>query len=136
MQAIHFFLPIATPFGRLGLGTCYDLRFPEVALHAALQGAELLIYPSAWVDGPLKALQWKTLISARAIENGITVIGCSQYAKDTFIGQSFACDPFRQYTGRWEGRKNELLLVPVTPGLTRDAHSRIPSLVNRRTDLY
>ena len=56
------FLPIATPFGRLGLGTCYDLRFPEVALHAALQGAELLIYPSAWVDGPLKALQWKTLL--------------------------------------------------------------------------
>lgn len=129
------FLPIATPFGRLGLGTCYDLRFPEVALHAALQGAELLIYPSAWVDGPLKALQWKTLISARAIENGITVIGCSQYVKDTFIGQSFACDPFGNTLAEG-GQQNELLLVPVTPGLTRDAHSRIPSLVNRRTDLY
>lgn len=129
------FFPISTPFGRIGLGICYDLRFPELSRHAALQGAELLIYPSAWMDGPLKALQWKTLISARAIENGITVIGCSQYAKDTFIGQSFACDPFGN-TLAYGGLKNELLLVPIEPGRTRDAQSRIPSLSNRRTDLY
>lgn len=34
--------------------TCYDLRFPELALHLALQGADVLVLPAAWVKGPLK----------------------------------------------------------------------------------
>lgn len=129
------FIPISTPFGKLGLGTCYDLRFPEVARHAARLGADLLIYPSAWVHGEQKVVQWKTLLAARAIENTITVIGCSQYIQDTFIGQSYACDPFGRVLAEGS-EKQELLLVPVSSEVNEHARSLIPSLNNMRKDLY
>lgn len=130
-----FFTPVKTPFGRLGLGTCYDLRFPELARNAALQGAELLIYPSAWVQGDMKAVQWKTLLAARAVENGMTVIGCSQYVKDTFIGQSLAYDPFGRVLA--SGTENiQLILAHVTPEDSGRARAQIPALNNMRSDLY
>lgn len=67
--------PVNTPLGKAGLGTCYDLRFPEPARIQALKGAEVLIYPSAWVDGPDKFMQWEALLRARAIENTVFTIG-------------------------------------------------------------
>ena len=51
---------------KVGLMTCYDLRFPELALAQALQGAEILVLPAAWVRGPLKEHHWSTLLAARA----------------------------------------------------------------------
>ncbi|HBB1090561.1 TPA: hydrolase, partial [Escherichia coli] len=45
---------------KVGLMTCYDLRFPELALAQALQGAEILVLPAAWVRGPLKEHHWST----------------------------------------------------------------------------
>lgn len=57
---------IDTPFGKLGLAICYDLRFPEVARNAALSGCELVVYPSAWHDGPEKLNRWRALLKARA----------------------------------------------------------------------
>ncbi|MGP8847504.1 nitrilase-related carbon-nitrogen hydrolase, partial [Enterobacter hormaechei] len=45
---------------KVGLMTCYDLRFPELALAHALQGAEILVLPAAWVRGSLKEHHWST----------------------------------------------------------------------------
>ena len=67
--------PIRTPFCTLGLGICYDLRFPEVARALAAQGCDLIVFPAAWHDGPHKALHWETLLRARAIENECFVAG-------------------------------------------------------------
>lgn len=53
---------------KVGLMTCYDLRFPELALAQALQGAEILVLPAAWVRGPLKEHHWSTLLAARALD--------------------------------------------------------------------
>ena len=50
---------------KVGLMTCYDLRFPELALAQALQGAEILVLPAAWGRGPLKEHHWSTLLAAR-----------------------------------------------------------------------
>ena len=130
-----FFEPVDTPFGKLGLATCYDLRFPEVARHAALKGAEIFIYPAAWVQGKGKARQWKTLLTARAIENGMYVIGCSQYVPDKYIGQSLACNPFGEIIAEG-GMQEELILVPVSAEESAAARRMIPSLQNRRPDLY
>ena len=74
--------PVNTPLGKAGLGTCYDLRFPEPARIQALKGAEVLIYPSAWVDGPDKFMQWEALLRARAIENTVFTIGCCHYSEE------------------------------------------------------
>lgn len=55
-----------TPFGRLGLSICYDLRFPE--LYRAMSGVDIIAVPSAFTETTGKA-HWETLIRARAIEN-------------------------------------------------------------------
>lgn len=50
----------------VGLMTCYDLRFPDMALSLALSGAEVLVLPAAWLKGPHKEAHWATLLAARA----------------------------------------------------------------------
>ncbi|MFP3663363.1 nitrilase-related carbon-nitrogen hydrolase, partial [Burkholderia sp. SIMBA_043] len=49
---VSLFTPVETPFGKIGLLVCYELRFPEIARYQALHGADLLVVPSGWVKGP------------------------------------------------------------------------------------
>ena len=63
---------------RVGLMTCYDLRFPELARQLVDRGAELLLVPAAWVAGDLKVDHWRTLLRARAIENTVYVAAAAQ----------------------------------------------------------
>ncbi len=64
--------------GRFGMMICYDLRFPELARMLTLQGANILLAPSGWVQGDLKLDHWQTMIKARALENGCYVIAPDQ----------------------------------------------------------
>lgn len=63
---------------RVGVLTCYDLRFPEAARRLVDAGATALAVPAAWAAGDLKADHWTTLLRARAIENTAYVIGATQ----------------------------------------------------------
>ena len=87
------FEPVETPAGRLGIITCYELRFPELAAEQKKRCAEVLFVPAGWVCGENKPLHWNTLLCARAIENGVTVIGADQYRADHFIGHSAVFAP-------------------------------------------
>ena len=87
------FSPIDTPAGRLGIITCFELRFPALAAEQKRRGADLLFVPAGWVQGENKLLHWRTLLCARAIENGLTVLGADQYAPGQFIGHSMAFAP-------------------------------------------
>jgi predicted amidohydrolase len=78
---------------RVGLLTCYDLRFPEVGRVLADAGADVLAVPAAWVRGPLKEEHWSTLLRARAIENTCYVAAAAQCAP-TYCGRSELIDPF------------------------------------------
>ena len=62
----------------VGLMTCYDLRFPELARALVDRGAELLVVPAAWVAGERKVDHWRTLVRARAIENTVYVAAAGQ----------------------------------------------------------
>lgn len=66
-----------TPWGGLGVLTCYDLRFPEQARALAAQGADLLVVPAAFTAVTGEA-HWQVLLRARAIENQCLVIGAGQ----------------------------------------------------------
>ena len=77
---------------RVGLMTCYDLRFPELARLLVDRGAEVLVVPSAWVAGPRKVEHWRTLVRARAIENTVFVVAAAQPGP-RYSGHSMVVDP-------------------------------------------
>lgn len=77
---------------RLGLMTCYDLRFPEVARTLIDQGADALVVPAEWVRGPLKEHHWTTLLAARAIENTCYVVA-ADHPGSLGVGLSQIIDP-------------------------------------------
>lgn len=111
--------PVETPFGRIGVGICYDLRFPEQARAAALAGADLMVFPAAWVDGPLKVDQWRTLLAARAIENEFFVAGLSRCdrafggtARD-YAGNSCVFGPLGRCVAQARGIEEELIVCAI-----------------------
>lgn len=68
---------IETPFGKIGLAICFDLRFPELFRELVLQGAEIIVLPSAFTAITGKA-HWEVLLRARAIENLCYVVASAQ----------------------------------------------------------
>ncbi|OGT38904.1 MAG: acyltransferase [Gammaproteobacteria bacterium RIFCSPHIGHO2_12_FULL_38_14] len=68
---------VGTPFGKLGLAVCYDVRFPELFRHLFKKGAEIITLPSAFTVPTGKA-HWELLVRTRAVENFCYVIGACQ----------------------------------------------------------
>ena len=114
----------------VGLMTCYDLRFPELARELVRLGAQLLVVPSAWVAGPGKVLHWRTLAMARAIENTVYVAAVGQPGP-RYTGHSLVVGPAGDLIGE-VGDGDHLLTASVgTEGLDQ-ARADNPSLRNRR----
>lgn len=130
----RLFEPVCTPFGRIGLAICYDLRFPEVARYEALAGCDVLIVPAAWVDGPAKAAQWKTLLAARAIENQMFVAGVSR-ADAGYVGQSCVFGPMGASLAEG-GREEELVVARISLDELESVRKSMPVLTHRRPELY
>lgn len=130
----RLFDPVDTPFGRVGLAICYDLRFPEVARRAALAGCEVLVIPAAWVDGRLKAEQWKTLLAARAIENELFVAGVSRVDKGC-VGQSAVFAPDGVMVAH-AGDQETLLTARIDTAQIERVRAAIPVFEHRRQELY
>lgn len=128
------FEPIDTPFGKLGMAICYDLRFPEVSRSAALAGCDIMAYPAAWVDGPKKAAQWETLLTARAIENEMFVIGACRADKG-YIGKSLVIAPDGTVVSRGD-TDEELLIAHLDTKLLEQMRSAIPVFAHRRPEIY
>jgi predicted amidohydrolase len=76
----------------VGLQTCYDIRFPEVTRRLVDAGAVLVLVPAEWVPGPLKEQHWRTLVTARALENTIYV-AAADHAPPGGVGASMVVDP-------------------------------------------
>jgi predicted amidohydrolase len=76
----------------VGLQTCYDIRFPEVTRRLVDAGANLVAVPAEWVRGPLKEQHWRTLVTARAIENTIYV-AAADHTPPIGVGTSLIVDP-------------------------------------------
>lgn len=76
----------------VGMMTCYDLRFPEVARTLVDAGADVIVVPAEWVRGPLKEHHWTTLLAARAIENTV-YIAAADHPTPIGVGHSQIIDP-------------------------------------------
>ena len=115
---------------RVGLMTCYDLRFPEHARALVAANAELLVVPAAWVAGDHKLDHWRTLLAARAIENTVHVAAAAQ-GGDRYTGHSIAVDPMGSIVVEAENAPEILRAVLEADDVTR-ARDVNPSLANRR----
>jgi deaminated glutathione amidase len=115
---------------RIGLMTCYDLRFPELARALVADGAQALVVPAAWVAGPRKVDHWTTLARARAIENTAYVVAVGQPGP-RYTGHSIVVDPLGEVLVE-AGEKPETLNVTLEPEVVDAARRTNPSLANRR----
>jgi deaminated glutathione amidase len=115
---------------RIGLMTCYDLRFPELARALVADGAEVLVVPAAWVAGARKVDHWTTLARARAIENIAYVVAVGQPGP-RYTGHSIAVDPLGVVLVE-AGEKAETLEVVLDREVVQAARRTNPSLANRR----
>jgi len=117
---------------KVGLMTCYDVRFPELARRLVLDGAEVLALPAAWVKGPLKEMHWEVLVTARALENTCYVVAVGECGERN-IGNSMVVDPLGVAIAR---AAETPALVFTTLERERLNHARkiLPVLQNRCFD--
>ncbi|GHO83689.1 carbon-nitrogen hydrolase family protein [Dictyobacter formicarum] len=130
----QLFTPLETPFGRMGLFVCYELRFPEIARYQAEQGVDFFVMPSAWVMGALKETHWQHLVAARAIENTAYMFSCDQVGNN-YLGRSLLIDPLGVVLA--EGNEGECMLYSdMDPQRLDVARQTLPALTHRRPDLF
>jgi predicted amidohydrolase len=115
---------------RLGLMTCYDLRFPELGRALVDAGAQAFVVPSAWVAGPGKIHHWRTLITARAIENTVDVVAAAQNGEH-YCGHSVIIDATGSMVEE-AGEGDAVLRADLTATAISEVRGVNPSLLNRR----
>lgn len=123
--------PVFTAGGMTcGLQTCYDLRFPESSRRLVDAGAEVLIVPAQWVRGPQKEHHWRTLLTARAIENTVHVVA-ADHAPPIGTGCSMILDPMG-VTLASLGEQHGTAIADLDPERTAAVRRINPGLANRR----
>ncbi|MBS0380588.1 MAG: carbon-nitrogen hydrolase family protein [Proteobacteria bacterium] len=124
---------IDTPFGRLGLSVCYDVRFPELYRHLSADGAQILSIPSAFTS-PTGRAHWETLLRARAIENLCYVIAPAQSGfhpsgRETY-GDSMIVDFWGRILRRVP-RGTGFAIAEIEPARQAQVRESFPALSNR-----
>ncbi|GME87340.1 hypothetical protein B5S28_g4338 [[Candida] boidinii] len=136
-KATVFELP---EYGNVGLGICYDIRFPELAMIAARppNNAFAMIYPGAFntTTGPL---HWHLLARARAVDNQFYTIVCSpaRNLEGSYhaYGHSLVVDPSGNIIAE-AGEGEEIVYAELNKDLVENTRAGIPVTVQRRFDIY
>ena len=122
---------VDTPFGKIGLSICYDLRFPE--LYRAMGEVNIIVVPSAFTDTTGKA-HWESLIRARAIENLSYVVAPAQggyhlSGRETY-GNSMIVDPWGVVLDRLP-RGSGVVIATMNPKYQESLRNSLPALKHR-----
>lgn len=117
-----------------GLQICYDLRFPEPARLLKLLGVQVLSYQAGWYSGERKLETWKTLLRARAIENGIFVLGTAQCGKD-FTGHSMVVSPYGDVLAETQNDE-DVMSCDLDINIIGKYAEDVPMMKQRRKDMY
>lgn len=126
-----------TEIGHFGFSICYDMRFPELYRIMTLKGAQVIFVPANFTMMTGKD-HWEPLLRARAIENGCYIIAPAQIGKKTRFeayGKSMIIDPWGNVIAR-ASDKNCVITAEIDYDYLRSVRSQIPSLKNRRSDVY
>ncbi|HBY61427.1 MAG TPA: acyltransferase [Solibacterales bacterium] len=140
-----------TPFGPIGVLVCWDQWYPEGARLTALQGANVLFYPTAIGWHPSEKEQygaaqldaWRTIQRAHAIANGVYVCAVNRIGFEgppesqlEFWGNSFVADPFGQVIAQASADREEILTAGIDPRRMEEVRRGWPFLRDRRIDAY
>lgn len=121
----------ATPFGRVGLSICYDLRFPE--LYRALGVTDLLVIPAAFTETTGRA-HWEILLRARAIENQCYVLAVAQAGRHEngreTHGNSMLIDPWGVIIAR-QAKGPGVIIGELDPNRLAEVRANLPALRHR-----
>ena len=127
-----------TKYGKIGVGICYDMRFPELAMVYASRGAQMIIYPGAFnmVTGPL---HWQLLQQSRALDNQLFVASCSP-ARDeagpyTAWGHSTVVGPFAEIVATTDHAPS-IVYADVDFSQNAERRTNMPLPKQKRMDLY
>lgn len=122
---------IQTPFGRVALSICYDLRFPE--LYRALAPVDLILVPAAFTDTTGRA-HWEILLRARAIENQCYVLAVGQGGRHESgrltHGNSMIVDPWGEILDR-KGKGPGLVMADLDHARIAETRASLPALAHR-----
>jgi len=140
-----------THYGKIGVLICWDQWYPEAARLTALQGAQILFYPTAigWHPGEKKKYgerqhnSWETIQRSHAIANGCYVAVANRIGHEKlagkgieFWGQSFVAGTSGEILAKAGAAKEEILIVPVDLASVDTARTHWPFLRDRRIDAY
>jgi len=120
-----------SPFGRIGLAVCYDLRFPE--LFRAMKNVDIIVLPSAFTETTGK-MHWEVLVRARAVENLAYVIAAAQggyhvSGRETH-GNSMIVGPWGRVLDRLP-RGSGVVIAEVNPSYQASLRASLPALTHR-----
>jgi len=127
-----------TPFGRLGLCICFDIRFPELARLMALRGAKMILIPGAFnmTTGPA---HWELAVRSRAVDNQVFVAAVAPAREEgagyVSYANSMISDPWGTVAHRC-GAEEELAVVELDLSRADGIRAQLPLLSARRTDVY
>ena len=127
-----------TTFGKIGIGICYDVRFPQLAQINVSKGAKILFYPGAFnmTTGPA---HWELLFRARALDNQVFCVGVApalnENASYHSYGHSIVVNPWGEVICQLD-QKEELKIVKINLNEIEKVREEIPVLKNKRNDLY
>lgn len=141
-----------TKYGKIGVLICWDQWYPEAARLTALQGAEIIFYPTAigWhpkekkTQGAKQHAAWETIQRAHSVANGCYVAVTNRIGLERpvggdgleFWGQSFVAGTSGEILARATADREEVLLVPVNLAQVDDTRTHWPFLRDRRIDAY
>jgi nitrilase len=122
---------VDSPFGRIGLAVCYDLRFPE--LFRAMQDVDIIVLPAAFTETTGK-MHWEVLVRARAVENLAYVIAAAQggyhvSGRETH-GNSMVVGPWGSVLDRLP-RGSGVVIAEVNPSYQASLRASLPALGHR-----
>lgn len=138
------FPTVALAEAQLGLPTCWDQWFPELARAYSLEGADILVYPTAIGSEPehpdfdTEPL-WEQVILGNAIANGLFMVAVNRIGEETplrFYGSSFVCDPYGRKLVQAPRDRPAVLVADLDLDQRHDWLELFPLLATRRPDAY